>query len=253
MPRRTRPSGVGRLLGAVGYPERPWNEVRHVVGHEALPLTAAEARVLGCLVEKQATTPDVYPLTINAAHAAANQKTARDPLMSLDPGAVHHALRQLEGKGLAKQVFSSRAERYEHRVEASFSLPRPQVALLALLMLRGLQTSHELLARSERLHAFADADDVRHHLDRLAQRDPALVVLVPRGPGQREDRFAHLLCGALATPPSPAVSPMASVAAPARDALEARVEALEAEVAALKRSLASLAVAESGRAQASSE
>ena len=100
-------------------------------------LTAAEARVLGCLVEKEATTPDAYPLTVNAAHVAANQKTARDPVMNLNPGDVHHALRQLDTRQLAKQVFSSRAERYEHRAGAYFSLPQAQVALLGLLLLRG--------------------------------------------------------------------------------------------------------------------
>jgi uncharacterized protein YceH (UPF0502 family) len=110
----------------------------------AVPLlSAAEARVLGCLIEKEATTPDAYPLTVNAAHVAANQKTEREPVMTLDPGEVHHALRALETKRLAKQVFSSRAERYEHRTGAFFSLPQPQVALLGLLLLRGAQTVHE--------------------------------------------------------------------------------------------------------------
>ena len=106
-------------------------------------LGVAEARVLGCLIEKEATTPDAYPLTVNAAHVAANQKTAREPVMALDPGEVHHALRQLEATKLARQVFSSRAERYEHRTGACFSLPQPQVALLGLLLLRGAQTVHE--------------------------------------------------------------------------------------------------------------
>ncbi len=204
-----------------------------------LPLTAAEARVLGCLIEKQAVTPDVYPLTVNAAQAAANQKTAREPVLSLDPGAVHHALRELERKGLAKQVFSSRAERYEHRAEACFSLPKPQVALLGLLLLRGAQTLHELLVRSERLHAFADAEDVRHHLERLAQREPALVALLPRAAGQREDRYAHLLCGAVDTQAGTASS-AADVRQLSAPGLAERVEALEAEVAALRGQLARL-------------
>ena len=135
-------------------------------------LNAAEARLLGCLIEKEATTPETYPLTVNAAQAAANQKTAREPVMALDPGAVNHALRQLEQKGLAKQVFSSRAERYEHRTAAFFGIPQQQAVLLGLLLLRGAQTVHELLARSERLFKFNDADDVRHHLDRLIQGQP---------------------------------------------------------------------------------
>lgn len=205
----------------------------------ALPLlSAAEARVLGCLIEKEATTPDTYPLTVNAAHVAANQKTARDPLMALEVGEVNHALRQLETTGLAKQVFSSRAERYEHRTGNFFSLTKPQVALLGLLLLRGAQTVHELFARSERLVKFEDADDVRHQLERLIQRQPALVVQIPRGPGQREDRYAHLLSGpidaaAIRERPTQRSEPESS-------ALEARVAALESEVAALREELAAL-------------
>ena len=203
-----------------------------------LLLSVAEARVLGCLIEKEATTPDAYPLTVNAAHVAANQKTAREPVMTLDPGEVHHALRALETKRLAKQVFSSRAERYEHRTGAFFSLPQPQVALLGLLLLRGAQTVHELFARSERLAKFADADDVRHHLERLIQRQPALVVQIPRGPGQREDRHAHLLCGPV---DAAAVSErIAQRTEPETSALEARVAALEYEVAALREEIAAL-------------
>jgi len=205
----------------------------------ALPLlSAAEARVLGCLIEKEATTPDTYPLTVNAAHVAANQKTARDPVMTLEVGEVNHALRQLEAKALAKQVFSSRAERYEHRTGTFFSLPKQQAALLGLLLLRGAQTVHELLARSERLARFEDADDVRHHLERLIQRQPALVVQIPRGPGQREDRYAHLLCGPV---DMAAISERISQRnEPESSALEARVAALESEVAALRAELAAL-------------
>jgi uncharacterized protein YceH (UPF0502 family) len=201
-------------------------------------LNAAEARVLGCLIEKEATTPDAYPLTVNAAHVAANQKTARDPVMALDAGAVHHGLRQLDATGLAKQVFSSRAERYEHRTGAFFSLPSQQVALLGLLLLRGPQTVHELFARSERLAKFTDADDVRHHLERLIQRQPALVVQIPRGPGQREDRYAHLLSGPVDVA---AISErLAQRSEPEASALEARVAALESEVAALREEIAAL-------------
>jgi uncharacterized protein YceH (UPF0502 family) len=196
-------------------------------------LNAAQARTLGSLIEKEATTPDAYPLTVNAAQLAANQKTAREPVMNLDPGEVHHALRQLEALRLARQVFSSRAERYEHTAGTHFSLPKAQVALLGLLLLRGPQTVAELHARAERLAKFADADDVRHHLDRLAQRAPALVVQVPRGPGQREDRYMHLLSGPVDTA---AIAAMAARAAPtgAGGELEARVAALEAELAQLR-------------------
>lgn len=206
---------------------------------EWTPLTAAEARVLGCLIEKQATTPDLYPLTVNAAQVAANQKTARDPVMALDQGDVNHALRQLEQRGIAKQTFSSRAERYEHRTAHYFDLTQPQVVLLGLLLLRGAQTVHELLARSERMAKFDDAEDVHHQLERLAQRRPALAQRIPRGPGQREDRYAHLLCGPIAAvvPAARAPSAQGPIAV---SALEARVEALEAEVAALREAVAAL-------------
>jgi hypothetical protein len=194
--------------------------------------------VLGCLIEKEATTPDAYPLTVNAAHVAANQKTARDPVMALDVGEVNHALRQLELKGLAKQVFSSRAERYEHRAGTAFSLPKAQVALVGLLLLRGAQTVHELFARSERLAKFEDADDVRHHLERLIQRNPALVVQIPRGPGQREDRYAHLLCGAVDA--ALVYERVAQRGESESPSLEARVAALESELAALREEIAAL-------------
>ena len=201
-------------------------------------LDATEARLLGCLIEKEATTPDVYPLTVNAAQSAANQKTARDPMMNLEPGEVNRGLRALEQKGLARQVFSSRAERYEHRTGSHFSLPQQQVVLLGLLLLRGPQTIHELLARSERLAKFADAEDLRHHLDRLAQRQSALVVQIPRGPGQREDRYMHLLSGPVDVAAIAARAPTATVSGGSD--LEARVQTLEADVAALREQIAQL-------------
>ncbi len=156
-------------------------------------LDAVQARLLGCLVEKEATTPDTYPLTVNAAQSAANQKTAREPVMNVDAGSVQHALRQLEALGLARQHFSSRADRYEHRLQAALDLTRQQTVLLALLLLRGPQTLGELVTRRERLHRFADTDEARHAIERLQQR--ALLVVLPRASGQREDRYMHLLCG----------------------------------------------------------
>ncbi|MET1161255.1 MAG: DUF480 domain-containing protein [Pseudoxanthomonas sp.] len=206
-----------------------------------LILSVAEARVLGCLIEKEATTPDAYPLTVNAAHVAANQKTARDPVMALNVGDVNHALRQLEHKGLAKQVFSSRAERYEHRADKALDLSKQQLTLVGLLLLRGPQTVHELLARSERLASFNDADDVRHHLDRLIQRQPALVQQIPRGPGQREDRYVHLLSGAVDVAAVTArIAASSSGGESSSPALEARVQALESQVAELREAIAAL-------------
>ena len=207
----------------------------------ALVLSTAEARVLGCLIEKEATTPDAYPLTVNAAQVAANQKTARDPVMALNVGDVNHALRQLEQKGLAKQVFSSRAERYEHRADKALDLSKQQLTLVGVLLLRGPQTVHELLARSERLASFNDAEDVRHHLDRLIQRKPALVQQIPRGPGQREDRYVHLLSGAIDVAAVTArIASSSSSSEASTPALEARVQALENEVAELRAAVAEL-------------
>lgn len=196
-----------------------------------------EARILGGLVEKAATTPDVYPLTLNNVVLACNQKTARDPILALNAGEVGHALRQLEVRGLVKSEYGARSERYLHRMDKVFDLTPAQACLLALLFLRGPQTLHELLTRAERLHRFAGIDDVRHVLDRLAEREAPMVRRLPRGGGQREDRYAHLLSGEPAlTERGEAtherVAPTAS--ASASDALLARMEALEARVAALE-------------------
>jgi hypothetical protein len=204
----------------------------------ALPpqLTPLEARILGSLAEKAATTPDVYPLTLNNIQLACNQKTARDPVTAYDTGEIGHALRQMEPRGLVKSEYGARAERYQHKLERVYDLTSAQTALVALLLLRGPQTLHELLTRSERLHRFAGVDDVRHALERLAEREKPLVRLMPRAAGQREDRYAHLLCG------EPAMPERLAEAAPSRsrdddgvvDTLLARIEALEARVAALE-------------------
>lgn len=200
-------------------------------------LSDVEARILGSLVEKEATTPDTYPLTSNAIVLACNQKTAREPTMQLEPGEVGNALRRLEVRGWVRSQHSGRTQRYSHRVEKMLDLTRPQTALLALLMLRGPQTLHELLSRSERLANFASTDDVQHALERLAQREPALVRLLPRHGGQREDRYAHLLAGEPVLPvyaPAPAASGSSSGLADRVAALESRIQSLEARLAALE-------------------
>ena len=202
---------------------------------DAALLTPTEARILGSLIEKAATTPDVYPLTLNNLLLACNQKTARDPLMQLGQGDVGHALRQLEPRGFVKSEYGARSERYQHRVDRVLDLTPAQTCLIGLLLLRGAQTLHELLARSERMHAFGSADDVRHALERLAERDAPLVRRLPRGPGQREDRYAHLLCGEPEfherhDAPARDSAPSSDLV----DALLARIDALEARVAALE-------------------
>lgn len=194
-------------------------------------LSPVEARVLGCLIEKKELTPDIYPLTLNAALAAANQKTAREPVMSVELVEVRRALGQLEHKGLVRQVFASRVERYEHVVAQRFSLTSAQIALLGLLLLRGPQTAYELLARSERMVRLPSIDELRSNLDLLISRKPPLVQQIDRGPGQREDRYVHLLSGPVQTPVV-AATPLQSPS-PASD-LEARVQALEEEIGQLR-------------------
>ena len=158
-------------------------------------LNAVEARIIGCLIEKEATTPDVYPLTLNAIVVACNQKTAREPTMQLEQGEVGNVLRRLEPRGWVKSQHTGRSERYSHRAGALLDLTRPQTALLALLMLRGPQTLYELLSRSERMAKFDNVGDVQYALERLAQHSPPLVRLLGRQSGQREDRYGHLLSG----------------------------------------------------------
>ena len=201
-------------------------------------LSPAEARVLGCLIEKKELTPDVYPMTSNALLAAANQKTSREPVMALEAADISRALSTLQTKGLVRQQFASRVERYEHQMAQKFSLTRNQSALIGLLLLRGPQTVHELMARSERMANFADADAVRGELDMLIGRRPPLVQEIGRGPGQREDRYAHLLAGDVdvSSIPAPAVRATAP-AGSALSELEERVRQLEEEVAALKARL----------------
>lgn len=202
----------------------------------ALPvLNPIEARVLGSLIEKKALTPDVYPLTLNGILAAANQKTAREPVMAVETGEISRALALLEQKGLVRQQFASRVERYEHLAAQRFALTSPQIAILGLLLLRGPQTAHELLARSERMAHFSSIDDLRSNLDLLVSRRPPLVQLLERGPGQREERYVQLLGGSALPEASAGVPRSAS-----SSGLEARISALEEEVATLKARLAAL-------------
>lgn len=197
-------------------------------------LNLIEARVLGSLIEKKDLTPDIYPLSLNATQAAANQKTAREPVMELDASDIHRAFRSLQEKGLVRQVSGSRVERYEHQLSNRFSLMRGQTALIGLMMLRGPQTAHELMARSERLARYASLDDLNADLDLLIGRKIPLVQLVERGPGQREDRYAHLFCGPVEAAPRGRATVSPGGDAAGVEGLEARVAALEADVASLR-------------------
>jgi uncharacterized protein YceH (UPF0502 family) len=203
-------------------------------------LNAAEARILGSLIEKAAITPDIYPLTLNAIVQACNQKTSREPIMHLEMGEVGHTLREMEAKNLVKlDPFSQRAARYSHGFDAAYGVTPRQRALLCVMLLRGPQTLNELHTRCARLAEFPSLDDVRDPLDRLISREPALIVRIPRSGGQREDRYMHLLGGPIDLEAYAAATPHAAATAP-QTGLTERVTRLEEEVAALKAQLADL-------------
>jgi uncharacterized protein YceH (UPF0502 family) len=163
-------------------------------------LTQLEARVLGVLVEKQHTVPDSYPLSLNALTLGCNQKTARDPVMNAGEAEVLQAIDGLKEQSLVNEVSGSRVVRFEHNAQRGLAVPSQSVALLALLMLRGPQTAAELRLNTERLHRFADISSVEGFLEELAAKEPPFVVKLPRRPGEREARWAHLLCGEVIMP-----------------------------------------------------
>ena len=200
------------------------------------PLDAAEARVLGCLIEKESTTPDNYPLTQNATVGACNQKSSRDPVMKLDPGRVGQALRSLERRGLVKSEYGARASRYGHLVDRVLEMTPAQRTVIGLLILRGPQTAAELFTRSERLHPFDDTDEVLYTLERLAAREAPMVVQMPRQPGQRGERFMHRLCGPVETGQAFTQARADEADSTDSDLLE-RLEMLEARVAGLEARL----------------
>ena len=203
-------------------------------------LSDLEGRILASLFEKAHTTPDQYPLTVNALQLACNQKNNRDPLTQYEQGAIVHALRDLENRGWARQSSEGvRAQRWEHRFDQHLGLTPRKAALLCTLLLRGPQTLNEVHTRSERLTAFPSVEDVEDTLSRLIDRDPPLVVRLPRQPGQREERYMHLLFGPV-DPALLAERAGADRAPRSASALEARVDALEAQVAELRAALQAL-------------
>lgn len=202
-----------------------------------IQLNKVEARVLGALVEKDITTPDYYPLSLNALANACNQKNNRDPVMSLDENAVREALDTLHSKGLAgtRSSADSRVTKYEHRLQEAFNFRRDETALICVLLLRGAQTPGELRGRTERMHRFNDLDEVQSALQRLMQRDPPLVAMLARQPGTKESRFMHLFSGEVeAWQPPPAASPSS---VPPQ---EERIERLENVVGGLQKEIAEL-------------
>ena len=200
-------------------------------------LTDVEARVLGALIEKDITTPDYYPLSLNALVNACNQKSNREPVMELSEDTVRQALNSLQEKRLAGPASGadSRVAKYEHRLQEILNLNRGETAVLCVLLLRGPQTPGELRGRTERLNRFEHLDEVQSTLQRLVEREPPLAKVLPRQPGTKEARYAHLMSGDTASYPTPAGS-----VAPQTSADGDRIARLEEEVGELRHKVGDL-------------
>jgi uncharacterized protein len=211
--------------------------------NDPIVLTPTEARVLGALVEKEVATPDYYPLSLNALLNACNQRSNRDPVMDLNEDEVRDALVGLQEHRLAgpAQGADSRVSKYEHRLGEAFNFSRAETALLCVLLLRGPQTPGELRGRTERMHRFEEIGDVLGGLQKLMEREPPLVAVLPRQPGTKESRYAHLFSGEVA---ASATTIGTAAGLPARKdndgADDDRVARLEADVVELRKEVAAL-------------
>lgn len=208
----------------------------------SIRLTATEARVLGALIEKEITTPDYYPLSLNALVNACNQKNNRDPVMTFAEEDVRAALEGLQAHRLAGPArgADSRVAKYEHRIQEVFNFTRAETAVLCVLLLRGPQTPGELRGRTERMFQFEHLDDVQATLQKLIDRDPPLVRMLPRQPGTKESRYMHLLSGEVEMPqPEPVHTTSSNHTDSQRLArLESEVSGLQSEIDSIKQQLA---------------
>ena len=209
-----------------------------------LILTETEVRVLGALIEKDITTPEYYPLSLNALVNACNQKSNRDPVMQLDENAVRDALAGLQEQRLAGPAggADSRVTKYEHRTQEVFNFTRAEVAVLCVLLLRGPQTPGELRGRTERMHHFETLDDVQSALQKLMQRQPPLAKVLPRQPGTKESRYVHLLAGDVVVPEQAgAITSRSPSGISTNNAVDSeRIARLEEEVSTLRKEVADL-------------
>ena len=206
----------------------------------SLELSDVEVRVLGALVEKEITTPEYYPLSLNALTNACNQKSNRDPMMALDEDAVRRALRSLTDQYIVRSASGdSRVAKFEHRLNEFYNFHRHEIAVLCVLMLRGPQTPGELRTRAERMYEFQDLDSVHAALNLLMRRDPPLVKALPRQPGTKESRFMHLLSGDRG-PASGAEEVPEGAASGVNATYSERIAQLETEVSELRRELETL-------------
>jgi len=197
-------------------------------------LTPIQVRVLGCLIEKKETTPEQYPLTVNSLRNACNQKSSRYPVTAYTEGEIGHTIRELEALDLVREEWGARVSKYGHRAGRVLELHSKGLALVCTLMLRGPQTLGELKNHSQRLFEFDDLDDVQFALKTLFSHEPPLAIPLPKQAGQKEGRYAHLLCG---EPDMEEIAATAVAARPPASGLQARIEALELEVEALKERL----------------
>ena len=196
-------------------------------------LTDIEARILGALMEKQLATPDAYPLTLNSLVLACNQKTSREPITNLEAGEVQRCLSQMQDKKLIEVDYGSRANRFDQRLTRVLSLDKSAQAILNVMLLRGPQTLVELLTRTQRMFDFSSPENLQEKLDQLCAKTHPIILRIPRQPGQREDRYMHLLCG---KPDLTAIAAMGgSAKKSASPELEERVEKLEAQVEQLQK------------------
>lgn len=201
-----------------------------------LILTPLEARILACLMEKELTTADNYPLTLNSLTLACNQKSSREPVMNLSLAEVNHGVKELDERELLRIEYGDRAQRISQRLRQALKIDRRAQAVLAVLMLRRPQTLNEIRIRTERMLEFEGTEEIEQILAKFMQRQPPLAICIPRGAGQREDRYAHLLCGEPEIEALPTESE-----APRRPVVDAdRMEQLEARVATLERQVAEL-------------
>ena len=204
-------------------------------------LTDNEAQVLGALIEKEITTPEYYPLSLNALINACNQKSNRDPLMHLDEDAARQALRGLNEQLLARSAASdSRVAKFEHRLGEAFNFDRKETAIICELLLRGPQTPGELRSRAERMHPFEDLSEVQTTLQRLMRREPPLVKLLPRQAGMKEARYTHLLSGDVEVTSAGIEDILSAPRAVGAHRAPDDIAKLEAEVSALREEVQSL-------------
>ncbi len=210
---------------------------------DELELTAPQARVLGCLMEKQATTPDAYPMTLKALTTACNQTSSRNPVVAYEPTLVEATIHALKGKGLARIVHPARGERstkYRHVADEALGFDDAARAVVAILLLRGAQTVNELRTRTERLHHFASPDEVESTLDRLSGGSRPITRRVPRAPGQKEERWIQLLEGDVEARAAATSEPATTSRGTRSSELADRVERLEHQLAALVDALGDL-------------